>query len=1070
MPLYSLTKIERLARSRQIYLRGVNGYNAGWVKDFSAAPSTAYATDVTAVLSERGVDYPVCIGFDESGEVSHLECRCGGHTADGACKHIVAALVYKYYKDMLDDRSVGAALVPQAGAAYTDMAAQRLIDRYMTQESAYIAADTHAQVSTAAVLVLDGARPAVHFTLEKTTPYRIKNLAQFARRMMQGDTAEYGKNLAFTHCREAFLPGSLPLVEFLLGEVSERMSKPAATEHSDTLWLTPAGMDRFFTAAQGCAVTLQTAQAVQPLVLLDGEPPLMVTAQRQGDGVRFESDAPLFAMGVHTLYVVHNRALYRTGATYTRCMAAWMRAFAQQPQGIYVAPAALGAFCAGVLATVEPYIRLEGDTAALTAYRPQSMTIEIYLDAPQPDTVTAAVSFVYAAGTVAAFQPVPMPPAWRDVLAERRAEAAIQACFPHFHMAAGTLAYTADDENLFYFITDGVEALRRVGTVYATDAFERLVTPPPMTLSAGLSLAGDWLELTMDMDVLPAVELDGIITGYRAKKAYHRLKDGRFVRLDDGALAALAEMADTLGLSRQEWRSGRLSLPKYRAFTLERLLRHRRGVTLSRDEAFRALTQRLRTAGDREYPLPQALCGTLRDYQVTGYRWLRTMDELGLGGILADDMGLGKTVQVIALLLAAKQDNPACGPSLVVCPTSVVLGWKQELARFAPGLRVLCVTGDAATRRALLSRTAQADVLVTSYDMLKRDIEAYAPLSFRYHILDEAQYIKNSTTQNARAVKLIQATARFALTGTPMENRLSELWSILDFLLPGLLFSYPKFRARYEVPIMRHQDGRALELLRRTVEPFVLRRLKQDVLAELPPKTERVLPAPLDASQRMVYDATVQELRGLLRGGKISGHSRMTVLALLTRLRQICCDPRLCCDGYTGASGKLEACMELVREAADGGHKVLLFSQFTSMLALLSRRLEQEGIPFYLLQGSTPAAERTRLVEAFNADKTPVFLISLKAGGTGLNLTGADMVIHYDPWWNLSVQNQATDRAYRIGQKNPVQVVRLIAQDTVEERIARLQEDKRRLTDSVVGASAPAIESLSAAELLALLQ
>jgi SNF2 family DNA or RNA helicase len=433
-------------------------------------------------------------------------------------------------------------------------------------------------------------------------------------------------------------------------------------------------------------------------------------------------------------------------------------------------------------------------------------------------------------------------------------------------------------------------------------------------------------------------------------------------------------------------------------------------------------------------------------------------------------MGLGKTLQVITLMLAAKQRGEGVEPSLVVCPTSVVLGWEREIARFAPELRVLCVIGDAATRAALLERAGEYDVLVTSYDMLKRDIALYEPMHFRYHILDEAQYIKNSTTQNARAVKLIRAAQRFALTGTPMENRLSELWSIFDFLMPGLLFSYTKFRARFEQPILRGQDARALERLGQMVSPFILRRLKRDVLTELPKKTERVLPATMDTAQRQVYLATLQELRGqLIGGGRLSGHSRMTVLAMLTRLRQICCDPRLCCEGYTGESCKLEACMELVREAADGGHKALLFSQFTSMLEFLRHRLEQEGIPYYLLQGSTPKEERARLVEAFNSDATPVFLISLKAGGTGLNLTGADVVIHYDPWWNLSVQNQATDRAYRIGQKNPVQVVRLIARDTVEERILHLQEDKWQLAESVVGVQGVPIEQMSAEELLAIL-
>ena len=540
----------------------------------------------------------------------------------------------------------------------------------------------------------------------------------------------------------------------------------------------------------------------------------------------------------------------------------------------------------------------------------------------------------------------------------------------------------------------------------------------------------------------------------------------------DFLLAGLAAMTDGLALTDREWSNGRITLPRYRALYLDAVLREREGVYLRRDPALRELLSRSRSATENEYPLPESLRSVLRPYQQHGYRWLRTMEELGFGGILADDMGLGKTLQVIALLLAAKESGSDRRPSLVVCPTSLVLSWEREIQRFAPALRALCVVGDAAARQALLEQTAGYDVLLTSYDLLKRDVALYRGLEFHYHILDEAQYIKNSSTQNAKAVKAIRSAQRFALTGTPVENRLSELWSIFDFLMPGLLFRYSRFRERFETPIVRQGDEQALTQLSRMTAPFILRRLKRDVLTELPEKTERLLPATMENAQRQVYRDTIQELRRQLedsRDGRFSGQSRITALALLTRLRQICCDPRLCCEGYTGESCKLEACVELLKEAAAGGHKVLLFSQFTSMLALIRQRLEEEQIGCYVLQGSTSKEQRAALVDAFNRDDTPVFLISLKAGGTGLNLTGADMVIHYDPWWNLSAQNQATDRAHRIGQKNPVQVVRLVVRDTVEEKILRMQEDKWRLAEAVVTADGPSIASLSAEELLTLL-
>lgn len=1070
MPLYSLKKIGQLASTRQAYLRGVGGYNAGWVSHYTAAANTFYPEYVTADVTEKAECYRVEVGFDHTDAAEYLSCGCGAfHREDGACKHVVAVLVYKYYKDMIEGLPTAAQLAAKPQPTVTDPAARRLIDCYMTAHTDGTFADvTEQKAVLTPILSLQGACPTLLFTVGTTRPYHIKNLPQFARRMAQGEVVEYGTQLTLHHRRECFDDSSLPLLDFLLGEMSDRQTQPTLGG-AETLVLSAAGMDRFFAATAGGVVTLREAGNDTRVLLTDGDPTLSATVTRQGDGIRITSADVAYVRGVHSVYVRQGGTLYRTSPDYGRRMTEWLDTCRRATSGLYVCEANLGAFCVGVLATVKPHLSLSGDTDALTDYQPRELAVEIYLDAPEDGCVTAEVKFVYGDDAINAYDETAKLPQ-RDTLAETRAKAAIQPQFTAIQPDTGRLVLRGDDDCLFDFITRGVDALRRVGAVYATDAFDSLATAPPVRLSAGLSLSNDLLEMTLDVGDLPPIELEGIIRGYREKKRYHRLKSGRFIRLEDGALADLAAMADTLGLTKQELRTGRIHLPKYRALYLEQLLRRRPEIPLTRDESVRSLSRRLREAGDADYPVPDSLQGVLREYQATGYRWLRTMEDLGFGAILADDMGLGKTLQVITLMLAAKQRGETNNPSLVVCPTSVVLGWEREIARFAPELRVLCVIGDASTRAELLTRAADYDVLVTSYDMLKRDVALYEPMTFRYHVLDEAQYIKNSTTQNARAVKLIRARQRFALTGTPMENRLSELWSIFDFLMPGLLFSPAKFRARFEQPILREGDSRALERLGQMVSPFILRRLKRDVLTELPKKTEQVLPATMDTAQRQVYLATLQELRGQLAGGgRLSGQSRMTVLAMLTRLRQICCDPRLCCEGYTGDSCKLEACVELVRQAADGGHKVLLFSQFTSMLELLRHRLEKEGVAYYLLQGSTPKEERARLVEAFNGDDTPVFLISLKAGGTGLNLTGADMVIHYDPWWNLSVQNQATDRAYRIGQKNPVHVVRLIARDTVEERILRLQEDKWQLAESVVGLQGVSIEQMSAEELLAIL-
>ena len=409
----------------------------------------------------------------------------------------------------------------------------------------------------------------------------------------------------------------------------------------------------------------------------------------------------------------------------------------------------------------------------------------------------------------------------------------------------------------------------------------------------------------------------------------------------------------------------------------------------------------------------------------------------------------------------------------MVCPASLVYNWKSELERFAPSLPVFLAAGSQAEREETLHRLeGRGGVLVTSYDLLRRDIDLYEKLTFAVQIIDEAQFIKNHSTQAARAVKAVQADFRLALTGTPVENRLSELWSIFDYLMPGYLFSYSRFREEFESPIVNREDEGAAERLQKMIRPFVLRRLKQDVLSDLPDKIEKNMYAAMEGEQRQLYDAHVQRLVMLLSGQseKEFQTAKIQILAELTKLRQLCCDPGLLLEGYEGESAKTQLCLELIQNAAEGGHKVLLFSQFTTMLERLKAALKKEGIRFYSLDGSTPKARRVQLVDAFNRDETQVFCISLKAGGTGLNLTGADIVIHFDPWWNVAVQNQATDRAHRIGQKNVVTVYRLIARDTIEEKIVQLQEKKSRLAEQILGGEEMGPAALSKEALMEILE
>jgi SNF2 family DNA or RNA helicase len=456
---------------------------------------------------------------------------------------------------------------------------------------------------------------------------------------------------------------------------------------------------------------------------------------------------------------------------------------------------------------------------------------------------------------------------------------------------------------------------------------------------------------------------------------------------------------------------------------------------------------------------------------VTGYNWLKTLNHYHFGGILADDMGLGKTLQTLSFIESEKLKKDGY-QALIVAPTSLTYNWLSEIKKFLPDLRAVVIDGLKSKRKDILSSSGDYDVLITSYALVRNDLEIYQSLPIDVCIIDEAQHIKNPNSKTARAIKQLKVNQRFALTGTPIENSVLELWSIFDFIMPYYLGNLSQFVKKFEKPIKEKDEKSALKL-KKLIKPFILRRLKKDVLKELPDKIENKLAVELSDDQKKVYMAYLEKVKGeLAEAYAQDGYSKsqMKTLAALTRLRQICLDPGLFLEDYKGDSAKLALLEELLEELMEGGHKVLLFSQFTSMLEKIQTLLDKMKINFLKLDGSTPSKVRGDLVDEFNNSDIPVFLISLKAGGTGLNLTSADTVIHFDPWWNPAVEDQATDRAHRIGQKNKVHVIKLVTQGTIEEKIYALQEKKKALIEKVIQPGETLITTLSETEIRALFE
>lgn len=667
-----------------------------------------------------------------------------------------------------------------------------------------------------------------------------------------------------------------------------------------------------------------------------------------------------------------------------------------------------------------------------------------------------------------------------DKRQEERVRDAVKGYFPNIDTPNSKYAQDKTDDNVYEILNDGVNTLLRYGDVHATEKFEKLKLRNVPQIHVGVKMNSGLLDMQVHPTELTTKELLELLESYRKKKKYHLLNNGTFISLEhQDTLRFVDELFEKLDVPLKDFVEGKMHLPVYRAYYLNHMLEEHDDVASDRDHGFRQLVKDFEAISESEYDVPESLKDVLRPYQVYAYQWMRTLADAHFGGILADDMGLGKTLETISMLLAEKEkacpDSFTHGkeagfdPALVICPASLVFNWQMEFDKWAPMLKTQVVVGSPDEREMIISSYGKYDVLITSYDLLKRDIDSYNGKRFSFQIIDEAQYIKNPGAAVSKSVKVIDSGVRFALTGTPIENRLSELWSIFDYLMPGFLYTYNSFKAKYETLITRHQDEEATRQLKKMVSPFILRRLKEEVLADLPEKNEEIQYAVFDKLQRELYEAEVVQIRNLVNNMGTSGGEKLEVLAELTRLRQICCDPSLVSDNYKGASAKRESAIELIKTAIDGEHKVLLFSQFTSMLALLEKDLQKEEIPYYKIIGDTPKEERLQLVRHFNDDDTPVFLISLKAGGTGLNLTGADVVIHYDPWWNIAAQNQATDRAHRIGQTKPVAVYKIIAAATIEEKIIKMQAAKKDLADAILSGTSDSLASLTKEELMSLL-
>ncbi|MCL2836246.1 MAG: SNF2-related protein, partial [Defluviitaleaceae bacterium] len=946
-------QIERLASNKPVFLHGQKLHGSGAVGELNCAGKESGDTPGTLVMAdvcEGDASFLASIFFDDAGLLRRFSCSCDAFGVwRGGCAHVVAAFLAIFERNRDAAAASRSARVSRGLLDAFEKRAFDMIDKRLALDIKPVS-----PVTVQPMFYTDyNKQPGLQLSIgySESRKYVVRDVHAFLDAFDKESVMCYGKNLEIPHRISLLDVKSKDLIELLRAERTRQYFSGKAL-NVRVFTLSPLGMDRFFGIFEGEQIDVNGEINTPRKVSLDSsapEPCLTFTGRGDG-GMAFtlsETAQAHFFTGENFGYILRGGFLHRTSMDYLNALTALIKAF-QSTGGteLVMRPADMHRCAAFLL----PELRRLGilESASVTEYLPKTLSPRVYLDA-ENGVVTCVPAFVYDGTELRRGEKT-------DILRDHAGEYAFARTLElmGFCGTDGEGMTLAGDDAVhgFYYAENGLAKLRGLAEVFATDAFASISRKPVKAPSFGLRINGGLLEVEISGDYTPS-ELLAALESYRTKKNYHKLPDGRYVNFNGNETVydQLDALFQGLDVRNKDINKDTLTVPKYRALYAASQLEH---AELKLDGGVKSLINDFSAGSELRLTVPETLNGVLRAYQKEGFRWLMTLSHYGFGGILADDMGLGKTIQVIAALLFYKENTPADNrlPSMVVAPTSLIYNWEKEIARFAPDLKTALLSGAAAKRRDDFHAADKTDVYITTYDMLKRDIENYNNASFRYIIADEAQNIKNPGTQNARAVKRLRAEARLALTGTPIENALSELWSIFDFIMPGYLFGAARFTKTYEAPILKYKSESAASGLRRQISPFILRRLKSDVLTELPDKVETTLYADMTEEQRLIYEAYLLKTKGELEENARLGRAnenRIEILSMLTRLRQICCHPATFVENYSGGSGKLDLTIETIRASLASGHRVLVFSQFTRMLAILTERLSAGKIQYFYL-------------------------------------------------------------------------------------------------------------------------
>jgi SNF2 family DNA or RNA helicase len=1011
-------------------------------------------------------DYDVTIHTEHPFKSYH--CTCPAFTEYRSCKHIAATML-ELVEKFEDSGMKQPTQITSQESEWSQLFVNHL--KAMRQKDVFNQTKLTDRVPLNVEYFINiqqsyynGAHMMLDVKIGEKRPYVVKSIDQLLKHMDMHQTLNFTSKFSFEPTKHTFTPEDEQIFTYLRTYINEqkRFGDGSYDYEARSLMLTAkAAQDLLPLLAKRTTVVGDTNyKPSKVLKVMDKKPPLKFALTKKAERyVLIFKNLESYQFLEDYLYLNKDNKFYSLTEEQERVI--WTCFSLMQDSGgdrLYFNHEQMLGFLSDVVPELEKIGEVIIDPAIKDEIEKHPLQAKLYVDYDN-HLLTANLEFQYGLTT---FNPFKGPVEDKLLVTDSNKEQQIMYLLGQAQFVRDEdILYLLDEADQFEFYYQHLTLLAEHLDIFMTDKAKNLFLEERHypTMTSDVDHDNQLLDIAFDFSHIPSEEIGNVLTSMKEKKKFHRLANGQFMPLETDVFQTINQFVERFDVKANDLANDHIHLPLYHSVEVDDMMSESNQAIYK--QAFKRLLRDLKQPETREVSLPEGIEATLRDYQVDGFQWFNTLAHYGFGGVLADDMGLGKTVQAISYIvkLWEEKDRAFQSPALIVAPASLIFNWEREFKKFAPSLHVKVLYGTKDEREEMW-QTASPDVWITSYPMVRQEIDVLKQETYPVLFLDEAQAIKNNATKIAKAVRSLKAGKRFALSGTPIENSLDELWSLFQVLMPGLF------------PAKKDFKKLAPEKIARIVRPFILRRVKQDVLTELPDRVDSLQYSELTDDQKRVYLAylsKIQEETAIQLKTEGFQQSRMKILAGLTRLRQICCHPGLFLDNYEGESGKLLQLLDLIETGLANNHRLLIFSQFSSMLKVMAEKLTEAGYDFFYLDGQTKSQARVEMADRFNEGEKPIFLISLKAGGTGLNLTGADTVILYDLWWNPAVEEQAAGRAHRMGQKDVVHVHRLIAEGTIEEKIYQLQEKKRELIDTVIQPGETTSQSLSEEDIKLLL-